>query len=102
MKAYYSKSDVQPVGVEKADDGALVMTYRVLPETRFYSNGVNYVADGDVTKVYIDRCEIDRECAPMAATEIPLDARWSARVRIPYHGGRVVVVHADGEQQVYP
>ena len=102
MKAYYAKSDVAPVAVEKAADDALVMTYRVFPETRFYSDGVNYATEGDVLKVYIDRCEVGNECKPMARTDIPLDDRWSARVRLPYNGGRVVVVHADGEEQVYP
>lgn len=102
MKTYYAKSDVAPVVLEKAADDTLVMTYRVLPETRFYSNGVNYRADGDSLKVYIDRCEVGQECAPMAKTEIPLDDRWSARVHLPYQGGRVVVVHTDGEEQVYP
>lgn len=102
MKAYYAKSDVRPIAVKKAEDGALVVTYRVFPETRFYSGGVNYAPDGETLKIYIDRCEVGKECSPMARTETPLDERWSARVRIPYKGERVVVVHADGEEQVYP
>ncbi len=102
MKAQYAKSDVQPIAVEKAADDALVMTYKVLPETRFFSGGVDYEIDGDALRVYIDRCEINTSCEPMAKSEIPLDDRWSARVRLPYRGGRVVVVHADGEEQVYP
>lgn len=101
MKAY-PKADVQPVTVEKTGDDVLTMTYRVFPETRFYSGGVNYVSDGGVLKVHIDRCEVGKDCMSMARTEIPLDDRWSARVRLPYKGERVVLVHADGEEQVYP
>lgn len=102
MKAYYPKSEVQPVHVEKSGADAVSITYRVPMETRFYSDGANYLSDGDSLRIYIDRCEIGKDCKPMAKTEIPLDDKWMARVSIPYKGGKIVLVHADGDQELHP
>lgn len=102
MKPYYAQSDVSPVTARKLDDGHLIVEYKVFPETRFFSSGLNYQVNGDLLQVFIDRCEVGKECSPMAKSEVPLDSQWKAEVRIPYRGERVVVVHADGEQQIYP
>ncbi len=102
MKAQYSQSSVAPVQATKLDDGQLALRYRILPESQFYSKGVDYREDGDTLRIFIKRCGTREDCAPMATNVLPADDRWQAEVRLPYRGGKVVVMHADGEQQVYP
>lgn len=102
MRAHYSKSDVQPISAQPDGQGALVISYTVKPETEYYSKGINYAADGGVLKVYVDRCRIRGECRPMVESDVPLDASWKARVRLPWQGEPVILVSSDGEQQLYP
>jgi hypothetical protein len=102
MKPHYSKSVVQPVVVKKISDDAISIRYRVFPETSYYSKGVNYEAVDGALRIYIDRCSIQETCKPMAETSIPLDAKWEAEVRVPYHQEKVILVHSDEEEQIYP
>lgn len=102
MNAQYSRSSVEPVQAEKRGDGELALRYRILPESQFYSKGVDYREEGDTLKVVILRCGAGQPCEPMAVNVLPADDAWQAEVHLPYRGGKVVVVHADGEQQVFP
>lgn len=102
MKADYPQDSVQPIQVQKTGDHELTITYTVPMETAFWSEGVDYSHEDGRLKVYIRRCELNMACTPMVKSDIPLDDRWSARVRVPYQGGEVVMVHADGEQHIYP
>lgn len=102
MKPFYPRSVVQPVTVEKLPDAQIGLRYRVYPESSHYSGGVDYERSGDTLRVVIGRCAIGASCEPMARSVVPLDDAWQAEVHLPYRGERVVVVHADGEQQVYP
>lgn len=102
MKPHYTRSAVQPVQASLLSDDTLRLRYQVLPETAYYSKGVDYAIQNGVMRVYIVRCGIKQSCQPMAETRIPLDADWAAEVHLPYHGEQVVVVHDDGEQVVYP
>ncbi len=102
MKPQYSQSSVTPVTVTKLANDKISMRYRVYPESMFYSKGVDYQASDNTLKVYIKRCNINEACSPMAETVIPLDKSWQAEVHLPYQGENVVVVHADGEQSVFP
>lgn len=101
MKPHYSKAVVQPVVVEKNPENVTI-SYHVFPESVYFSKGVNYEVVDDVLKVYIDRCNINETCKPMAETTVPLDAKWEARVSIPYRGEKVVLVHTDSQEQIYP
>ena len=101
MKPHYSKAVVQPVVVERKAD-SVIIRYQVFPESVFFSKGVNYEVVDGVLKVYIDRCNINETCKPMAETTVPLDAKWEARVSIPYRGEKVVLVHTDAQEQIYP
>lgn len=102
MKAQYSRSSVEPVEVQKRGDDEIALRYRILPESQFYSKGVDYREEGDTLKVVILRCGTGQPCRPRAANVLPAEDIWQAEVHLPYRGGRVVVVHADGEQQVFP
>ncbi|BAV95911.1 hypothetical protein ABIE09_004051 [Lysobacter enzymogenes] len=102
MKPSYAKSAVEPVVVQKLQGDELSVRYSVFPESSYYSGGINYEKAGDTLKIVIDRCGISDKCAPMAKTVIPLDDKWQAEVRLPYHGEKVVLVHADQEEQIYP
>jgi hypothetical protein len=102
MKAQYSRSSVEPVQATQRPDGQLALRYRILPESQFYSKGVDFREHDGTLQVFIKRCGIDEACAPMAPNVLPADDSWQAEVHLPYRGGTVVVVHADGEQQVYP
>lgn len=101
-KPFYPQSVVQPVVVEQRSDAEIAMRYRVYPESSHYSAGVDYEQAGDVLRVVIARCAVGAACEPMARSAIPLDDAWEAEVHLPYRGERVIVVHADGEQQVFP
>ncbi|WP_434777371.1 hypothetical protein [Neisseria sp. Ec49-e6-T10] len=102
MKPHYSKNSVQPVIVNKVSDNLLSIKYREFPETVFYSKGVNYVTNGGVTKVYIDRCNINSNCKPMLETKLPLDESRMSEVFLPYNGEKIVMVYLDAEEQIYP
>ena len=102
MNPVYSRSMVEPISVEKRSDSEVTLRYKVRPESTHYSGGVDYERAGDVLRVVIGRCAVGAPCEPMAPSVIPLDDRWQAEVHLPYDGARVVVVHADGEAQVYP
>lgn len=102
MKAQYSQSSVAPVQASKLDEAHLALRYRILPESQFYSKGVDYREEGDTLKVFIKRCGVRETCEPMAANVLSPSDAWQAEVHLPYRGGAVIVVHADGEQQVFP
>jgi hypothetical protein len=102
MKPFYPESVVQPIVVEQRSDAEIAVRYRVYPESNHYSGGVDYEQAGDALRIVIARCAIGEQCEPMARSAIPLDDAWEAEVHLPYRGGQVIVVHSDGEQQVYP
>lgn len=98
----YSRSMVEPVMVEKRSDSEISVRYKVHPESSHYSGGVDFKRVGDVLRIVIGRCAVGSKCEPMAKSVIPLDDSWQAEVRLPYDGGRVVVMHTDGETQIHP
>ena len=102
MKSEYPKAAVQPVTVEQSSGNELTITYKVPPETVMYSKGVDYSVDQDLLRIVIVRCHIKEECSPMSPSIIPLDGRWLAKVNVPYHGEKVLMVYSDVEEQIYP
>ena len=102
MKSAYPKASVQPVVVELPAANELTVTYQVPPESVMYSKGVDYSVDQGQLRVVIVRCHIKDKCTPMATSVIPLDGRWQAKVKLPYHGEKVIMVYNDSEEQVYP
>ena len=98
----YPQSLVEPITVKQHSGNEISIRYRVPPESGFYSGGVNYERLGDDLRIVIARCEVGTHCEPMAKSLIPLDDKWQAEVRVPSDARRVVVVHSDGETQVYP
>lgn len=102
MKPVYPQAVIQPVKVESLSDTRISLRYRVHPESGHYSAGVDYEHVGDTLRVVVSRCAVGGPCEPMARSVIPLGGDWQAEVHLPYQGERVIVVHSDGEQQVYP
>ena len=102
MKSIYLKEDVHPVLVSKPDNEHLKISYKVPMESMFYSKGVDYEINEGVIKVYVSRCEVKKECNPMVTSSIPLDQNWQAEVTIPHHQEKVILMHANGEQVIYP
>lgn len=102
MKPSYPRKQVDPVSVMPLGSDEVSLRYRVYPESSYYSGGVDYAVESGVIKVVIGRCKVGGSCEPMARSNIPLDDKWEAQVTLPYHGEKIVVVHADGDEQVYP
>lgn len=102
LKPHYARAVVQPVTVQKLPHDEIGIRYHVFPESSHYSNGVNYERIGNVLNVEIERCAVGEKCDPMAKTVVPLDGKWEAEVHIPYHGEKVILVHSDGQEQIYP
>jgi len=102
LKPHYVRAAVQPVTVQKLPDNEISIRYHVFPESGHYSSGVNYEKTGNVLKVEIDRCGVGEKCDPMAKTVIPLDGKWEAEVHVPYHGEKVILVHSDAQEEIYP
>ena len=101
MKGSYSQASVQPVEVE-ASDGTAVIRFVAPPESMFYAAGVSYeMHDGDL-RVVIDRCPIRGECRTMVKSDTRLGEGRTTQVRVPFDGTRIVMLHADGQQQVFP
>lgn len=102
MNPVYSQSMVEPISVQERSATEIALRYKVRPESSHYSGGVEYERVGDTLRVVIGRCAVGVPCEPMAKSVIPLDDTWQAEVHLPHDGSRVVVVHSDGEKQVYP
>lgn len=100
MKPHYVEASVQPISASVASDGQLRLSYRVPLESMFFSPGVDYEAQEGTLRVVIGRCRIDTDCAAMVEHIRPFNAEGLAEVRLPYHGEKVVVVHADKQQLV--
>lgn len=101
MKGSYSQASVQPVSVERSDDD-VVIQFVTPPESMFYAAGVSYEMHDGEMRVVIDRCSIRGACSTMAKSEMKAGERWTTRVRVPFKGARIVLIHADGEQVILP
>ncbi len=102
MKPSYSRDAVQPVVVEKSTDGEVRIRFVSPPESLYYAAGVSYRTTGDELQVVIDRCPIRGECSTMAKGSVPLGEGRTTAVTVPFDGKRLVMVHADGAQQLLP
>jgi hypothetical protein len=101
MEGSYPQAAVQPVTVER-DGGEAVITFTVPLESAYYVAGARYRKEGTDLRVAIDRCAIRTECATMAKASRPLGDGRRTQVRVPFESGRILLVHADGEQQIHP
>lgn len=101
MKGSYSQASVQPVVVERSGD-AVVIRFVAPPESMFYVAGVSYEMRNGEMRVVIDRCPIRGECSTMVKSDAGLGEGRTKQVRVPFSGDRIVLLHADGEQQIFP
>lgn len=102
LKSEYSKSAVQPVKVDRVANDRIRITYRIPPETMWYSGGVNYLAESGVLRIAIDKCPYNKSCKPMAAGLSNHNDFWAGDATLPYRGEKVLMVYSDEEEQIYP
>lgn len=102
MKAHYDKEWVKVLKVEAVEGDKLLLRLYAPSESLFYPSGVNYESADGVLRVAIDRCSIHETCDTMARDNRELTPSDPFEVRIPYRGERVVLVHTDGEQAIFP
>lgn len=101
MQPAYTKAAIRDLDV-RTDTDQLNLRYTFPPETAYYSGGVNVERTDDLIRVVIARCKVDERCEPDVPSHLPRPTNFEAAVRIPWKGERVVLVHADGEQQLSP
>ena len=101
MKSHYPKDWVESVEVSKVSSDELKLRFFVPAESLYYAAGVNYEAQGDALRVAIERCNINEPCSPMVKRAMPIPQDQIAELRLPY-AGKVILVHADQEEQIYP
>ncbi|MGE8246309.1 MAG: hypothetical protein ACN6RA_09865 [Stenotrophomonas maltophilia] len=101
VKPSYSKSSVEPVVVTKVSDSTLQVQFEEPAESMYYAAGISYVVEADTMKIVIDRCPISGDCATMLRRHIVPGPPKPAVQDIPLLAPRVVMVFADGEEQVF-
>jgi hypothetical protein len=101
MQPVYAKAAIRDLDVRTEAD-QLSLRYKYPPETAYFSGGVNLERHDDLIRVVIARCKVDERCEPDVPSHLPRPTHFEAAVRIPWKGERVVLVHADGEQQLSP
>ncbi|RYY23024.1 MAG: hypothetical protein EOP62_21510 [Sphingomonadales bacterium] len=101
MKSHYPKDWVESLEVSKVSDDELKLRFFVPAESLYYAAGVNYEVQGDALRVAIERCSINESCSPMVKRAMPMPQDQIAELRLPY-AGKVILVHADQEEQIYP
>lgn len=102
MKASYPMTSVQPVVVTKLPGQEALISFVVPPESMYYAAGVSYEVKGRDLHVVIDRCPIQGDCRTMAKSSTKLGEGRTTEVKIPFDVDRIVMVHSDDVQQVYP
>ncbi|WP_372177951.1 hypothetical protein ACCQ23_03050 [Xanthomonas axonopodis pv. phyllanthi] len=102
MRSDYKKIDVQPVKVAKLGSKSLQITYRMPPESQFYSPGVDFLSDRGALRIAIRRCGISARCDAMAKAVIPTAELWMPKVTVPYAGEEVLLVYVDTEEKIAP
>ncbi len=98
----YNKRAVSPVRLSRPAENQLKIQYAAPAETLFYSPGVDFAVRGDTLRVTLRRCGIKEACAVMAKAAMPAAEAGTMEVTVPYGGRRVVVLYADGEEQLSP
>ena len=101
MKGIYSQASVRPVSVERSGDD-VVIQFVSPPESMYYVPGVSYEMNDGEMRVVIDRCPIRGECSTMAKRDAPPGEGRTMKVSVPFAGDSIVLLHADGEQRIFP
>lgn len=102
MKPSYSKSSLAPVVAIKVSDSTLALQFEEPAESMFYAGGISYAVEDDVMRIVIDRCRISTECVTMLPRHIVPGPPKAAVQEIPLLAPRVIMLFADGEEQVFP
>lgn len=102
MHADYTKDAVGPIQLSRLADGQLKLQYSMPPESLYYSPGVDFKVEGDTLRIAIRRCGIKETCQVMAKAPMPPAEALRPEVSVPYNGERIVMVYADGEEQIQP
>ncbi|MCC7632523.1 hypothetical protein [Stenotrophomonas rhizophila] len=102
VKPSYSKSSVEPVVVTKVSDSTLRVQFNDPLESMYYAAGISYAVEAGVMKIVIDRCPISGNCTTMLRRHVVPGPPEPAVQEIPLLAPIVVMVFADGEEQVFP
>ena len=102
MKPSYSKASVEPVMATRVSDTTINVRFNDPLESMYYAAGISYAVDGDVMRIVIDRCPVKGECQTMLRRHIEPGPGRQAAQDVPLLASKVVMVFADGEEQVYP
>ncbi|RMQ40883.1 hypothetical protein ALQ04_00949 [Pseudomonas cichorii] len=98
----YARDSVSPVQLSRTAEDRLKIQYSMPPESLFHSPGIDFRIEGEVLRIAIRRCNIKETCNVMAKAVIPPAEAWRPEVTIHYGGQKVIMMYADGEEQVYP
>jgi len=102
VKPSYSRSSLAPVVATKVSDSTLALQFNDPLESMFYAGGISYAVEDDVMRIVIDRCRISTECVTMLPRHIVPGPPKAAVQEIPLLAPRVIMLFADGEEQVFP
>lgn len=102
MKPSYSKASVAPVVASRVSDATISIRFNEPLESMYYAAGASYEVDGDVMRIVIDRCPIKGDCQTMLRRHIEPSSGHQAAQDVPLLAPKVVMVFADGEEQIYP
>lgn len=102
VKPSYSKSSLEPVIVTRVSDTTLQVQFHDPLESMYYAAGISYAVESDVMRIVIDRCPITGECSTMLRRHVVPGPPKPAVQDIPLLAPRVVMVFADGEEQIFP
>lgn len=98
----YSRASLQPVVATRTSDATINIDFNEPFESLYYAAGTSYEMDGDVMRIAIDRCPIKGHCRTMLRRHVEPGAGHQAAQEVPLLAPKVVMVFADGEEQIYP
>ncbi len=102
VKPSYSRSSLEPVVATQVSEYTLQIQFEEPAESMFYAGGISYIVQGDTMKIVIDRCRINTSCDTMLRPHIEPGPPRPALQNIPLLAPRVVMMFADGEDQIFP
>lgn len=98
----YSKASLQTVVATRGSDSTLAIRFHAPPESMYYAAGISYEVQGGVMRIAIDRCPVNGRCQTMLRRNIEPGPWAEVEQHVPLLAPNVVIVFADGEQQIYP
>jgi len=102
VKPSYSRSSLEPITAIQVSEYTLQIQFEEPAESMFYAGGISYIVRGDTMRIVVDRCRINATCDTMLRRHIEPGPPRLALQNIPLLAPRVVMIFADGEEQIFP